>query len=85
MTGATYRGHFIRLMPELDKDRWNVLIMVEVHAKGQVEKIHYRDPTNSYGTREEAEVAGVEFGKQMIENFIVPAYGEGELRDAPPG
>ena len=81
MTGAIHRGHYVRPLPEADKGHWNVLIMVEVHAKGQVEKIHYRDPTHSYGSREEAEVAGIEFGKQMIENFIVPGYGEGDLRE----
>ena len=85
MTGAAYRGHYIRLMPEADKGRWNVLVMIEVRAKGQVEKIHYRDPLHSYGSRGEAEAAGIEFGRQMIENFIAPAYGEGELRDEPPG
>jgi hypothetical protein len=81
MTGAMHRGHYIRPLPEADKGKWNVLVLVEVHAKGQVEKIHYRDPAHSYASREEAESAGIEFGKQMIENFIVPAYGDGDLKD----
>lgn len=80
MLGEAYRGHFVRPLPEAEKGAWSVLVQIEVHAKGQVEKIHYRDPEHSYASREEAEVAAVEFGKQMIENFIVPAYGEGELR-----
>lgn len=80
MTGTSHRGHYIRPLPEADKGRWNVLVQVEVHAKGQIEKIHYRDSAHSYGSREEAEAAGREFGRQMIENFIVPAYGEGDLQ-----
>ena len=80
MTGAMHRGHYILPLPEADKGAWNVLVLVEVHAKGQVEKIHYRDPAHSYASREEAAAAGIEFGRQMIENFIVPAYGEGDLQ-----
>lgn len=80
MSGAAYRGHYILPHPEQEKGKWSVLVMIEVHAKGQVEKIHYRDPLSSYASREEAESAGIEFGKQMIENFIVPNYGEGDYR-----
>lgn len=79
--GLAYRGHFIRLIPEPEKDRWVARVVIEVRQKGQPEKIHYRDHTQTYGSREEATAASVEFGKRMIENFIVPAYGEGDVRE----
>ncbi|HEY5997898.1 MAG TPA: hypothetical protein VI078_01155 [bacterium] len=78
MSGLAYHGHYIHLIPEADKDRWVARVIVEVHAKGQTERIYYRDHTQSYATQAEAEEAAVEFGKRMVENFTVPAYGEGD-------
>lgn len=79
MNGLAYRGHYIRLIPELDKDKWVARVIVEVHTGGQTEKIYYRDHTQSYESRDEAELASVEFGKRMIENFTIPASGEGDF------
>jgi hypothetical protein len=80
MEGLAYRGHYLRLIPEPDKDRWVARVIVEVHSGGRTEKIHYRDHTQTYGSRDEAAAASVEFGKRMIENFIIPASGEGDYR-----
>ena len=81
MDGMAYRGHYIRLIPELDKDKWDARVIVEVHTDGQTEKIHYRDHTQSYGSRAEAEAASIEFGKKMIENFTIPVSGEGDYQE----
>lgn len=81
MDGLAHRGHYIRLVPEQDKDHWVARVVIEVHSSGQTEKIHYRDHTQSYGSLAEARQASVEFGKRMIENFTIPAYGEGDLRE----
>lgn len=78
MDGLVYRGHYLRLIPEPDKGKWVARVIVEVHAAGQTEKIYYRDHTQSYESREEAETASVEFGKRMIENFTIPVSGEGD-------
>lgn len=81
MNGIAYRGHFIRLIPEPEKDHWVARVIVEVHIAGNIEKIYYRDHTKSYGSREEAESASIEFGKRMVDNFTVPVSGEGDYQD----
>lgn len=81
MAGLTYRGHFIRLIPEQEEDHWVARVVIEVHTAGATEKIHYRDHTQSYASLEDARTASIEFGKRMIENFTIPAYGEGDLHD----
>jgi len=81
MRGLPYRGHYIHLIPEPEKDRWVARVIVEVHAKGETERIYYRDHTQSYATRDEAESASIEFGKRMIENFTIPATGEGDYHE----
>jgi hypothetical protein len=69
------------LIPEPDKATWVARVVAEVHVGGQTEKIYYRDHTKVYGSREEAASASVEFGKRMIENFIIPVSGEGDYRE----
>jgi hypothetical protein len=81
MPGLAYHGHFIELIPEPDKERWVARVCIEVHTGGRTERIYYRDHTQAYGSREEAERASVDFGKRMIDNFIVPASGEGDYQD----
>ena len=66
MDGLAYRGHYIRLIPEQEKDHWVARVIAEVHTSGQTEKIYYRDHTQTYGSRDEAEQASIEFGKRMI-------------------
>ena len=87
MSGFAYHGHFIGLEPAHQKDRWEAQVVVEVHAKGQVEHIWYHEPDLSFATREEALEASREFGKKMVDNFTVPAYGEGDFQESakPPG
>lgn len=82
MSGFAYHGHYVHLVPEAGKDRWEARVIVAVHAKGQKERIHYRDHARTYATREEADAASVEFGKRMIESFILPAYGEGDCQES---
>jgi hypothetical protein len=81
-SGFAYHGHFIRLEPEQNKERWEAQVVVEVHAKGQTERIYYHDHLTSFATREEALEASRELGRRMVENFTVPNYGEGDYRDA---
>ena len=83
MDGLAYRGHYIRLIPEQEKDHWVARVIAEVHSSGQTEKIYYRDHTQTYGSRDEAEQASIEFGKRMMENFIIPASGEGDYKENP--
>jgi hypothetical protein len=80
MSGFAYHGHFIGLEPAKSKDRWEAQVVVEVHAKGQVERIWYHEPDLSFATREEALEASREFGMKMVDNFTVPAYGEGDYQ-----
>jgi hypothetical protein len=80
MSGFACHGHYVQLIPEQEKERWVARVVVEVHAKGQTERIYYRDHTQSYATREEAENGAAEFGRRMVENFTVPAYGEGDYQ-----
>jgi hypothetical protein len=80
MEGFAYRGHYVWLDPDGKGDHWEAHVGVEIHAKGAVEKIWYRDPEHVYPTRDEAAAACVVFAKKMIDTFTVPAYGEGELK-----
>jgi hypothetical protein len=82
MEGFAYHGHYIRLDPEQAKGKWEAQVVVEVHAKGQVERIYYHDHLTSYATREEALEASREFGRRMVDNFTLPAVGEGDYQGA---
>ncbi len=81
LPGFAYHGHYIVLDPEQSKGKWEAQVVVEVHAKGQTERIYYHDHLTSYATREEALEASREFGRRMVDNFTVPAYGEGDYRE----
>ena len=81
LPGFAYRGHYIRLDPMESRGKWEAQVVVEVHAKGTTERIYYHEPATSYATRDEALEASREFGRRMIENFTVPAYGEGDYRE----
>ena len=81
LSGFPYHGHYVWLDPEQSKGKWEAQVMVEVHAKGQTERIYYHDHLTSYATREEALEASREFGRRMVENFTVPAYGEGDYQE----
>ena len=80
LPGFPYHGHYIRLDPEQSQGKWEAQVIVEVHAKGQTERIYYHDHLTSYATREEALEASREFGRRMVDNFTVPAYGEGDYQ-----
>jgi hypothetical protein len=69
------------LDPEQNREKWEAQVVVEVHAKGTTERIYYHDHLTSYATREEALEASREFGRRMVENFTVPAYGEGDYKE----
>lgn len=79
MEGFAYRGHYVRVDPDGKGDHWEPHVGVEVHAKGTVETIWYRDPEHVYPTRAAAAEACVAFGKRMIDDFTVPGVGEGDL------
>lgn len=81
MDRLAYRGHVIHAIPEQERDHWVAMVIIEVHSPGVKERIHYRDHTQSYVSVEDAKAASIEFGKKMIENFTIPAYGEGDYRD----
>ncbi|MHB8836410.1 MAG: hypothetical protein ACYC9Y_11985 [Candidatus Methylomirabilia bacterium] len=83
LPGFPYRGHYIRLDPQESRGKWEAQVVVEVHAKGETERIYYHDHLTSYATREEALAASREFGRRMVENFTVPAYGEGICQEPP--
>ncbi len=53
-----------------------------MHATGETERICYHDHLTSYASREEALEASREFGQRMVENFTVPASGEGDYRES---
>jgi len=79
--GFAHHGHFVRLEPEQNKERWEAQVVVEVHAKGQTERIYYHDHLTSFATREEALEASRDLGRRMVENFTVPNYGEGDYQE----
>jgi hypothetical protein len=79
MEGFAYHGHYIRLEPEPAGDSWEAQVVVEVHSGGKVERIYYHDHEHQYPTREEAVSASGEFGKRMVDNFTLPAVGEGDF------
>lgn len=81
MEGFPYRGHFIRLHPEERQGRWEAMVAIDVHAKGERERIYYRDHLNSYASREEAVEGCKEFGRRMVDTFTVPGVGEGDYRE----
>jgi hypothetical protein len=78
--GFAHHGHHVQLEPDESGGRWQARVLVEVHAGGTTERIHYRDHLTSYATREEALEASREFGRRMVENFTVPAFGEGDYQ-----
>ncbi len=80
VSGFPYHGHYVRLEPVQSKEKWEAQVVVEVHAKGETERIYYHDHLTSYATREEALAASREFGQRMVDNFTVPAYGEGDYQ-----
>jgi hypothetical protein len=73
-----YRGHVIWLDPEQIRGRWEPRVAVDVHAKGQTERIWYADHTLGFPTREEAVEASRQLGERMVDNFTVPGVGEGD-------
>ncbi len=81
LSGFPYHGHYIRLEPVQSRETWEAQVIVEVHAKGETERIYYHDHQTSYATREEALEASKEFGRRMVDNFTVPNYGEGEYQE----
>lgn len=81
LPGFAYRGHYVRLDPEESRGKWEAQVVVEVHAKGETERIYYHDHLTSYATREEALEASREFGRRMVDTFTVPAYGEGNYQE----
>jgi hypothetical protein len=81
LSGFPHHGHYVWLDPEQSKGAWEAQVIVEVHAKGEKERIYYHDHLTSYATREEALEASRDFGRRMVENFTVPAYGEGEYKE----
>jgi hypothetical protein len=80
MEGFAYRGHYVRIDPDGAGDHWEAHVGVEVHAKGTVETIWYRDPEHVHPTRASAAAACEAFGKRMIDTHTVPAVGEGDLQ-----
>lgn len=78
MSGFPYHGHYVWLDPIQNKEKWDAQVIVEVAVKGTTERIYYHEPSTSYATREEALESSRELGRRMVENFTVPAYGEGE-------
>ena len=78
LPGFPYHGHYVQLDPEKNNEQWEAQVVVHVHAQGTAERIYYHDHLTSYATREEALEASREFGRRMVENFTVPAFGEGE-------
>lgn len=81
LPGFAYHGHFVRLDPEKSKGRWEAQVIVEVYARGEKERIYYHDHLTGYDTLEEALEASREFGRRMVDDFTVPAYGEGEYKE----
>lgn len=81
LSGFAHHGHYVWLDPERSGERWEPQVIVEVHAKGTTERIYYHDHTTGYATREEALEASRDLGRRMVENFTVPAYGEGDYQE----
>lgn len=81
MEGFAHHGHFVRLEPVQAGDAWEAQVLVEVHAGGKVERIYYHDHQNSYPDRAAALEASRDLGRRMVENFTLPAYGEGDYRE----
>jgi hypothetical protein len=81
MEGFPYRGHYIWIDPEKKNGDWEARVAVEIHAKGEIEKIYYNDHLYRYTSREEALEACKEFGKRLVDNFTIPDVGEGEYKE----
>jgi hypothetical protein len=78
MEGFAHHGHYVTLDPQQVGDSWEAHVEVVVHAKGQKERINYHDHVQRYPTRDAALEASRALGKMAVENFILPASGEGE-------
>ena len=80
MEGFAHHGHYVVLDPRESGGAWEAHVEVIVHAKGQTERINYHDHVKRHPTREAALEASRELGKMAVENFIVPASGEGDYQ-----
>jgi hypothetical protein len=64
-----YKGYVLQADPARRGRRWAARIVIELHERAAV---HYQpvsaDPAVTYGTREEAERASIQFGRELLDS-----------------
>jgi hypothetical protein len=64
-----YKGYVLQADPVRRGGRWAARIVIELH---QGAAVHYQpvsaDPSVTYATRQEAERASIQFGKELVDS-----------------
>lgn len=73
-----YRGHPVTVIPDHDRDEgvWLARVAIDVRTPDGSERVYYTDHLNKYTAWEDAVAAGRDFGRHIIDTFIVPSVGE---------